>query len=286
MNLNLRQAFYGLALSLMTFTYANTCAAGAVEWHGVSYDDQTVAKLVTVITATSPIASNPSTKCLHTAQSSLFRNPVLAQCKKIIVFDDVWPQHVGSKEHQNYIKFKQNVLELTKTDPYFTNTELVICPSWVHLCGAVAEALKHVDTPFVYMHQHDLILKKDFDLNGIVATMVANPNIKYVNLWGGINGESSWYTLHVDEVIDGIHFVPLCRSCGWTDQAHVASVEYYKDFVLPKCSYCFMEGMLNPALRESVWSLGIDEGHKPFGTYLYGDLQDGDYIFHLDGRKN
>lgn len=261
------------------------CTAEDIVWKGVKYDVETVAKMVTVITATSPIKSNPNTEMLERAQASLYINPVFARCKKIIVFDEIWPQNAGSEAHVNYNQFKKNVEDLVKTNPYFSNTTLLMSPSWGHLSGSITAALQLVDTPYVFMQQHDLLLIKDFDLTGIVATMEANPNIKYVNLWPNKNRESVWYTRYVDQQIDGISFVPLCRSCGWTDQAHIASVKYYQDFVLPKCSYCFMEGYLNPALGSSIYDHGIDEGHKPFGTYLYGNLDDGYFIYHLDGRN-
>ena len=47
-----------------------------------------------------------------------------------------------------------------------------------------------------------------------------------------------------------------------------------------------MEYYLHPLLKQSLAKNGIDKGHKPFGTYIYGGLKDGKYIKHLDGRNS
>ncbi len=287
MNATLKTILLPLYLVLMAFNL-HTAPGYAVDivWEGVTYDDETVSKLITVITGTSYIHTHPDTKHIRPAQESLYRIPAFALCKKLIAFDGIYPQYRGTKEEDLYEQYKLNVMLLTDTDPYFTNTECVFCPWWMHLSGALRTAMDYVETPFVFVHQHDLRLQKDFDLNGVIATMVANPNIKYVNLWSGINSESEWYNWPLDQVIEGPHFVPLCRSFGWSDQCHIARADYYREFVLPQCHYCFMEAVLNRAIKDSANELGRDEGHKPFGAYLYGDLSDGNYIYHSDGHNN
>ncbi len=249
----------------------------------VPLDDDTAAGLITVVTATSPISSHPNTKLLYEAQQSLMRIPALRNCKKIITFDEIRPGREYMREQ--YEQYKQNVIELTKTDPVFANTELVFCKEWNHLAGTVREGVHYVKTPYVFMHQHDLVLEKDFDLNGALATMMVNPNIKYVHLWGCKNSDQ-WYNGPVDNKVEGIHYIPLCRSFGWSDQCNIASTDYYRYFVLPQCHYCFMERVMHPGLWKSMEIHGMDEGHRIFGTYLYGDLNDGNFIRHTDGAHN
>jgi len=246
------------------------------------YDDDTVAEMITVITATSPVLSIPNTTHLYPSQVSLHRIPALAKAKKIIVFDGLQP----GQEHLKYAydAYKKTVRDLTRSDHYFMGTELVFCSEWGHLSGAIAEALEHVTTPYVFMHQHDLVIEKKFDLNGIIATMEENPNIKYVHMWGGKNKASKWWNRILDEEVDGIHFVPLTRCFGWSDQCHVASVEYYEDFVLPECDHCFMETAMQQKFKKKLKKKG-DSAHKKFGTYLYGGLKDGHFIKHTDGRN-
>ncbi|CDZ80963.1 hypothetical protein BN1013_01491 [Candidatus Rubidus massiliensis] len=247
------------------------------------YNDDTVSKLITVITTTNPIPSIPSTTHIYPTQKSLFRIPAFAKCKKIIVFDGI--QSGYENRIADYQQYKCNIYRLTYTDPYFTNTQLVFCKEWGHLSGAITEALKHVTTPYVFIHQHDFILQKDFDLNGVIASMELNPNIKHVRL-----NRAPWNTYFsdwdgpVDEVIEGGAFVPLCRCCGWSDNDHITRTDYYHNFVLPLCHKEAMEWALHGRLKKAFEDYGY-EGHRPFGTYLYGNLNDGDYLYHTDGRE-
>lgn len=256
---------------------------------GVVYDDDLVASMITIITTTNPIPSIPSTTHIYNSTASLFRIPAFAKCKKIIVFDGIQDDKKSDIYFlKAYKAYKKNILRLTQIDPYFANTELVYCREWVHLAGAIKEAVKHVTTPFIYIHQHDFDLVKDFDLNGLIASMTVNGNLKHVRLnhfdqpgdpYGmGYYGE-------IDEVINGPSFVPLLRIFGWSDPEHVARLDYYTDFVLPNCPERGpMELYLNALEWSAIQSFG-KAGHAPFGTYLYGGWFDGAYIRHTDGRE-
>lgn len=206
------------------FTFTQECEAREYILNDRIYNDETVANLITIITTTNPIPSIPQVLHLYNSQKELFRIPAFALCKKIIVFDGLQPGY----EHRldDYEKYKQNVIELTKSDPYFSNTKLVFCPAWVHLAGALREAIKSVTTPYLFIHQHDFLLGKDFDLNGVIATMVVNPNIKHVRLNQYPRADFfPWFDGDVDQIIEGPHFVPLCRTFGWSDNDHVTRLD-------------------------------------------------------------
>jgi hypothetical protein len=270
--------------------FGSLVAYDPVTWNGVIYDAGTVSELITVITSTSPVQSIPTTEHLYPSQASLYRIPAFALCKKIIVFD-------GVRENQGalrslYEKYKENVAELTKTDPYFSNTELVFCSEWRHLTGAIHEAMKRVTTPFVYIHQHDLQITQDFDLNALIASMVANSKIKCVMLGGddnGAEGEFNPYFGWIDQNIQGEHFVPLFRCYGWSDQAQITTVDYYLNTVFPQCRANkgnFMEQTMLHRLRYDVAKLGKEVAHPIYSCYLYGGSHDGPYIMHTDARNN
>jgi hypothetical protein len=255
-----------------------------VFWNGKLYDDKTVAEMITVITTTNPIPSIPSTDHIYPSQVSLFRIPAFALCKKIIVFDGLQPGFEGRAA--DYDQYKKSIEFLTQVDPYFSNTELIYCEKWVHLAGAIKQAIERVTTPYVFIHQHDFLLVKDFDLNGVIATMEANENVKYVRLalppfnyhW------RPWNPPGADERIVGTAFVPLCRHFQWSDNDHVSPTSYYRDFVLPRCGHGPMENYLDPALSFLREEIG-DLCHPVFGTYLYGGMNDGGYLYHSDGRS-
>lgn len=281
LNLIFYSSFFILTalLSVVIYHYKKTNAPPH------TFNDQTLSEMITVITTTNPIPSIPNTKILYQSQASLFRIPAFAKCKKIIVFDGVQPAFEGRREE--YEQYKNKVIELTKTDPYFSNTELIFCEQWVHLAGAIKEALKRVNTPYLFIHQHDFILQKDFDLGGVIATMEVNPNVKHVRLskYPTNTQVAHWeWDGPVEEVVDGPHFVPLCRTGGWSDNDHITRLDYYTDFVLPMCGHGAMEWALHPALKNALIRKG-PKGHPPFGTYIYGHITDGGYIYHSDGRE-
>lgn len=253
--------------------------ASQIYWNGKVYDDATVAEMITVITTTNPVRSIPRSKHLYPAQKSLFLVPAFAFCKKIIVFDGIQPGFEDRVE--DYERYKENIRALTKSDPYFSNTELIFCEKWVHLAGAVKEAMKRVTTPYVFLHQHDFVLQKPFDLNALIASMDRNPNIKHVKL-ANPRTNRHWHPSEIDEHVHGPTFVPLCRTFIWSDNDHVSPTSYYTDFVLPACAHGPMELFLNSMLVEARKKYG-DICHPEFGTYVYGNMQDGGYLYHSHG---
>lgn len=241
-------------------------------------------ELITVICTTNPIPTIPSAHILNESMRSLEKIPALGGCKKIIVFDGIQP---GFEERQaDYDAYKENVAKLG-----YENTELIFCEKWVHLAGAIEKALEHVTTPFVFIHQHDFVLQKPFALKRLLGAMQKNENIKYVRLnqWKHNQPKKKWghhyeYDGDVDKVVVGGSSFPLSRTFGWSDNDHIARTDYYREFVLPNCGFGAMEWYLHPMLKEAIRTQG-PEGHLPFGTYLLGDLEDGCYIHHSDGRN-
>jgi hypothetical protein len=280
-------------LLALLIIYAQVGHADNYLVNGEVLDDERAAELITVIVTTSLIPSVPSLKHLYPAFTSLFKVPAFAKCKKIIVFDGLPPKYVNRAE--DYKKYKKRVKTLTKLDPQFSSTKLVFCDKWVHLSGALREAMQHVTTPFVFIHQHDMSLIKEFDLNGCLASMLLNPNIKQIHFpvvddprdFGEMF--STWYG-PIDDYIEGVSVVPLIRYFGWSDYAHVTTTKYLKEFVLPKCGHGPMEAWLHPAFKQAVIGADddrIDEVHLEFGTFLYGDMyeNEGNYFHHSDGAN-
>lgn len=266
---------------LMAF-WSFSVEASNILWNGVMYDDEKVAELITVITTTNPIPSIPTTKHIYPSQKSLFQIPAFTKCKKIIVFDGIQPGY--EDRETDYDIYKRRIQILTETDPYFSNTELVFCDHWAHIAGAVKEAMSYVTTPYVFVHQHDFVLMKPFDLNAVIATMERNPNVKHVKLANpGIN--SHWHPSEIDENVHGPTFIPLCRTFIWSDNDHISPTAYYTDFVFPNCGFGAMEHFLWPMFIKERERLG-NGCHPKYGTYVYGNLKDGGYLFHSNGRDD
>lgn len=254
---------------------------------------------LTIITTTHPIPSNPTIEMIKRTQRSLFRVPGFRGCKKIIVFDGIRdnlgylerrldPAELGGRDlhyfaSEKYEQFKANMLELTENNSYFENTTLIFCDEHLNLAGAIGQALSYVDTPFVFIHQHDIELVKDVDALNVVRTMENNSNVKCVRLNQLWNEQNIWDSL-LDTHIEGQCFVPLLRTNLWSDQEHFCSVEYYTDFILPKMPErnCMEWVLMEEEKREVEKDIS---NHKIYGTYVYGKLGERPYLNNLDGSR-
>jgi hypothetical protein len=275
--------FYFVVFFMLSFciSFPSKGCAEAM-WEQV-FNDTIASNLITVITVTKPFTAMPSTKRIYSAQASLFHNLVLTKCKKIIVFDGF--RLKDGLDREKYELYKQAVTKLSENDYYFANTQLVFCASWVGLAGAINEALKDVKTPFVFIHHDNFQLKKDFNLNGLIATMTLNEAIKHVCLKSSGNKKA-----HVEKQPKGARFVPLCRILYWSEEPHISRIDYYKKFVLPKCLFNSpeyrshmgsTEYFLQRAFKQKISKFDL-KAHKGFGTYLYGHLDDDPYIQCID----
>ena len=243
--------------------------------------EDSLAEKLTIITSTSLVPSNPSTKMLEVTQKSLDLIPGFSKCHRIIVFDGVF--HRQKHREEAYNAYKQNVIALTKTHPAFANTTLVFCKEHKHLARALEEGMKHVKTPFIFVHQHDFKINKPVDSFGIIRSMEENPNLKHIRLNRKWNKATN-FDFCVDEKIDGVSYVPLCRTFGWSDNDHFTRKDYYENFVFPKIKRNKpMEYFLNPL--ERAMTKKDPNQHLLFGTYLYGTKKDGNYLAHLDGKR-
>ncbi len=245
------------------------------------FSSERLADKLTLITSTSPIPSNPSTKMLEITQKSLNRISEFKDCPRIIVFDGVPDSHVRRKEP--YEAYKKNVIRLTQTDPDFANTKLIFCKEHKHLALALKEAMEQVKTPFVFVHQHDFKIIKTIDAAGLIRSMEENPNLKHVRLNRRWVMATKWDG-KVDNVVEGPSYVPLTRTWGWSDNDHFSPKQYYDEFIFPKIKRKRpMEKVIHPLQRRAERK--NREKHKVFGTYIYGSLGDSPIIAHLDGKR-
>jgi len=258
--------------------------SSSAQLENLSEEEKVLCEKLTIITTTSPIPSHPSTEMLERTQKSLFIVPAFRGCKKIIVFDGIPSFQKGWLE--NYEGYKQGVMRLLEENPYFQNTTLLMLDQYYHLALSLREAMRLVDTPFVFVHQHDFELIKSFDIVHLIESMEANPIIKHVRLNRFVN-QPSEHDGKIDTYVEGANQfplkVPLLRTFAWSDNDHVSTTDYYWNFVFPKIKGKGpMEDFLHFALRRAVKK--DKKLHGFFGTYIYGNLGESPYIRHLDGK--
>ena len=167
--------------------------------------------------------------------------------------------------------------------PHFHNTTLLFLDEFKHQAWALQEAMKLVETPYIYSHQHDVVITRPFDVVGIIRSMEANPNIKQVRV---CNGETSpnYFDGPVDTYVDGVSFVPLLRTFRFSDSEHFTTVKFYKEMVFPKVKgYNFAEyWVMEPNFKEMQEEM--IRNHAEWGTYIHGKPGSPSCLQHLDGR--
>jgi hypothetical protein len=261
---------------------------------------------LTIVVQTSPVTSNPSTKVLSAMFASFGLVPSLPLAPKIIQLDG--PQDELPKDRVvAYNKFERRVRELAAQHADFANTRVYRSTAFLFAAHNLGAAINHVVTPFMLVLQHDFLLVRPFDPAGLLRTMARNPSIKHVrlnaraNVARGFDGYIANYTGDTD--------VPLARTCGWSDSAHVASTSYYRSFCIPinaqdqgQGHRKFMEESLHYRMQrngapggcwelkrnatrpgaELRWPIDFDD----YGTYLYGHASpaDGNYMSHKSLR--
>ena len=150
-----------------------------------------------------------------------------------------------------------------------------------------------VNTEYVNIMQDDLPIIKSFDPKKIIECMKKDKEIKLVRY---ANNENKYHENYVSgtckelngkvvsetKKIDGLTFT---RANQYSDNNHIISKKYWTDLLFPqiKDQYSLME---ISKIDGKLFNMPcICKYQKEFGTWYLGDINDGYYISHIDGRK-
>ncbi|KAI9013435.1 hypothetical protein DFJ74DRAFT_758282 [Hyaloraphidium curvatum] len=207
---------------------------------------------VTLIVVTSAVRSHPSTSLLDAVLHSACRaEPTLARCRKIIVADH--PRTI--LEDDRTCEWKSGRFTRTAADRYsdyldrvqvlcdagehpYHRAELLRLPSFRGFALALKAGLLACRTPTVAVFQHDRLLLRPCNMDGILRLLRAGEGtVNYVGLASNSTMDAldeklqmSRYGLKVsvhgrgEFSFEGARYVPLGF---WYDSVHAASVSYY-----------------------------------------------------------
>eukprot|EP00811_Abedinium_folium_P036070 NODE_8813_length_1468_cov_4.702461.p1 GENE.NODE_8813_length_1468_cov_4.702461~~NODE_8813_length_1468_cov_4.702461.p1 ORF type:complete len:282 (-),score=84.70 NODE_8813_length_1468_cov_4.702461:622-1413(-) len=176
--------------------------------------------------------------------------------------------------------------------------ELLCMHEWGHLVGTVRCALQRTSTPFVLLHQHDLLLSKVFSPTHALAVLraLAARTANYVLLNRDVNFAArstqylqaaphqpqAWRTFvrsHA-QFLDGMQLTPFV---GFSDQTHFARAGWLRERVLPMVGdrrRCCMEF----AVHEIMLLAWLRDPRRWERTFVLGGMADGPFIY--DSQKN
>ena len=274
-------------------------SAATVDW---------VTTQLTIVVCSSPVPSNPETRTLRAVFTSLALVPALTRCPKVLHFDGPQPA-LAEPRVRAYSEFKRRARGLATSDAAFAGTHIYASRKFLFAAHNLIAAVAQVNTSFFFSLQHDYQLARQFDLVGLLRTMVAVPVVRHVRLNMRGNAPARGFDGVVDNATMPGLLVPLTRTCGWSDAPHIASVDYYRRFVIPQNlrdhnggRRKFMEESVHYPMQRNGLAGGcwetkkkVRQGMLPvawpsdfdmYGTYLYGVASRGDgfYTIHRSLR--
>lgn len=268
-------------ITLLLFICTSFLHSATYRHKGRVFQEQDIPQLVSLITCVTPDLSIDGTEKLYNSQASLSMLPHYARCKRIMIFKDLPPEEASQGVGFDF--YKRGIKNLTHFDPVMRGVELIFSAGQKNLSALIEEALKSVTTPFVFIHFGEWELQKSFNLLGAAATLSAKPFIKYIFLSPYMNQESDW-SGPVDPQLVTESFIPLTRSFGWSSHPHFTSVYYYKNKILPICHNTAIEREMMASITNTYakWGKGM---HALYGVYMYGDINDGNYLIEAEARN-
>jgi len=281
-----------------------------------------VAETLTVIVSTSPAEHHCDVGLMLQVLRSLQANAALRECRKLVVFDALpgesvqqaaedegavaesgkrWVPRGNDKLAQAYERYKCSLQKALEEEDYAMHrVELLFMPHWGHLVGTVRYAMDRLSTPYVLLHQHDLLLNGSFSSSHVVGILraLARREANYVIMNRDINfvGRSTQYFQaaphrpdlwrvfqreHALRLEDGER-TPLTPFVGFSDQTHVARASWVKDRVLRMVGdrKCCMEF----AVHEFMLLAWLHDPSRWEKTYMLGGMDDGPFVH--DSQKN
>lgn len=250
--------------------------------------DYNPAELLTIITATSPIASHPSIDIVLRGIESLCRYAGLAGCRHLIVCDGCG--HEDPDSTKRYSLYKASLRLAASAGMFHTRAEICELPRRAGLPGVILAGAAQVQTPYVLVFEHDWQLVREIDTQGILRTLATSSRVQYIRLNREWTYEGGWDFILKPDVRR--RPVPLLRTSAWSANPHFSKMSYYRSMVLPHLverpeggAKGFEEPLFTKLCRE-IRAIGFDRAHRRWGVFVYGRLGDPPVVGHLDGRES
>jgi hypothetical protein len=233
---------------------------------------------ITTVIATSPTPTIPEIGHIRRTVESLDFVPELAASPILIVFDA--PN--GNGANPDYEQYKRNVKTYYEDR---ANVKMLHLAAWGCLSGVMERAVEAIDTPFMFVQQHDLPLVRRFDCDKVLECLENVPAVKHVRLNKRQTLPMGWD----QNPLFGTYQTPyleLTRTGCWSDNSHLATSAYYREVVIPEIrgKRTFPEVVLNELLNATGDAL--DRAHRRLGTFIYGSPGDPPVIAHSDARND
>lgn len=231
---------------------------------------------ISIFTATT-VKENPRNSLDYTL-SSLYKYTDLDRCKHIIGYD-IWnePKNVVDG-YNNYIR--------SLRDKYNPNIK-IFNKSKCGLGGMVLSMLDYIDTPYIFMVEHDWLFIKNINFKYLIDKLDKYQNINYLRI---ISKTPLKFRYNYDSRLvqdKSINDIPLTKVWCYSGNPHIVrksflenNINTINNFTTKKYSGKTYEGAFTTAYRNDVKTMGYDDAHKKWGIYIYGYIGDPPYTLH------
>lgn len=234
--------------------------------------------LVTICIPTHFVVSCPGTKLIETVYNNIVSTyPCFLGCKVIVGYDN---KNNETVYYENlcklpFVSFVCNTKNETDADRHYRQR------------ASFKNIVEQVKTDYLLFFEHDWVfVNKQIEFESLITTFSLDFSINSVwfnkrkNILRGCD-----YMLE-----ETANAVPLCKTSRYSNNPNFARTSLWKDKYLPIINGTVsvqkkLEISIYDSYKRDIRKQGFLKANILWGSYLYGHLNDGPYIHHLDGNK-
>lgn len=238
----------------------------------------------------------PSTEFIREMLNSVYeRVPGVENCRHILIYNK--PRKPTNPEQKSYF---QNLQALSSE----YDLEVHVQPNQ-GLRTACANAIRRVDSPYIFFIEHDWVFLQHIELEDILRLLYEQEDVKYVRFNKKENRLSQDHVIGEKEINE----LSLTKVNAFSNNPYIARTDFVSDILdiaypegLQSMRQLGITGFLkelirirlhdnprnddvervvNVHYRKRIKSHGAKRGQSEFGTYMYGGIGDGPYVDHL-----
>lgn len=246
---------------------------------------------VTTCITTNFMVSAPDTDLVETCIDSLHKKFPTLEGNPIIISCDLSNCVGGMLSEPQYsieegVQYVANLLRLKdkyKNYTLLTNNQGLRC--------STLSMVEQVKTPLLLFLEHDWEFTADIDFDKLIHIMTTDEDVRYIGFPRKQVDQKIPDTVLVED--PKYNKIPLTKSSRYSSNPHLAETDLwtdtYKNIILPveRTTWLGMEieTPITRFIENTIGSVGFDEAHKIFGSYVYGNYGTPAVVKHLDGKK-
>lgn len=218
---------------------------------------------ITVLLATSPVPSHPSTALIEQTIASVREQ--LPHSEIIIMVDGISPENMEYKgSYEEYVRRL-----LWKTNNEYENVTPLVSATYKHQTGMTVDALKLVRTPLLLFVEHDTPLRGEIDWAGL-SEVVSSGYANTIRLHHETHILPDHQYLMLDENPQKVCDMPLIRTTQWSQRPHLSSTDYYRHIAQTYFTDkpMFIEHVMYGAVLAHPWNEARLHIYAPAGNML------------------